>query len=602
MINSAQNYPLSQLFDIDGRWFYRIPKYQRQYTWGKNEWEVLYDDLLENDLGYFLGSIICINQSKDAIGNQELELVDGQQRLLTLSLLFAAICNYLSQTSHAVDEEQQLEAGNIKRKLVMKGIKDQARLIPQIQNNNHDDFMAVLSDAGVISKRKPPQFAANRRIFQAYRYFHNRIFETVSEESSYNSIQLEEILNKLNSASMVKIEVSSHAHAYTLFQSLNNRGIPLNAIDLIKNKLLATFDKTNPQEVDQYYERWVGLLELIGEDYSTQERFFRHYYNAFRSDLSEISNVQVATRSNLISIYERILDADAIAHMNRIFSAGGVYSYFLSRGPDMRFAEHGNLLKDLERVQGTPSHLLLLHLVTKQYELEVSKEQLGFIIDILVRFFVRRNLTDTPSTRDLTRMFMSIIEGFRSNDTRPVYVQILSKLSEISASDEIFQQNLKGPIYQENRGVTRFVLCTLAQQAMTRENEVDLWSRDKNNNFVWTIEHILPQSDPLPQVWVEMMTGGDAEEAKQIQSNHLHKLGNLTISGYNRELSNKSFEDKRNRLDDEGRPVGYNNGIILNCDLVNETRWSVEQIEERTDTLATKVMDLYSLDKLPGRP
>jgi len=77
MITSVNNYPVSQLFDIEAGVVYAIPRYQREYTWGKNQWENLFDDVLENDPGYFLGSIICINQSTDALSVQKLELVDA---------------------------------------------------------------------------------------------------------------------------------------------------------------------------------------------------------------------------------------------------------------------------------------------------------------------------------------------------------------------------------------------------------------------------------------------------------------------------------------------------------------------------------------------
>jgi len=80
MIKSATHYPVSQLFDIESKVIYAIPRYQREYSWGKYEWEELFDDILENDEGYFLGSIICINQSTDSLSDQRLELIDGQQR------------------------------------------------------------------------------------------------------------------------------------------------------------------------------------------------------------------------------------------------------------------------------------------------------------------------------------------------------------------------------------------------------------------------------------------------------------------------------------------------------------------------------------------
>jgi hypothetical protein len=88
VIKSVNNYPVSQLFDIEAGVVYAIPRYQREYTWKMDQWESLFDDVEENDPGYFLGSIICINQTTDTLAVQRLEVVDGQQRLTTLSLLF----------------------------------------------------------------------------------------------------------------------------------------------------------------------------------------------------------------------------------------------------------------------------------------------------------------------------------------------------------------------------------------------------------------------------------------------------------------------------------------------------------------------------------
>jgi hypothetical protein len=82
MIKSVNNYPVSQLFDIEASVVYAIPRYQREYTWNKSHWEKLFADVQENDPGYFLGSIICINQTTDTLAIQRLEVVDGQQRML----------------------------------------------------------------------------------------------------------------------------------------------------------------------------------------------------------------------------------------------------------------------------------------------------------------------------------------------------------------------------------------------------------------------------------------------------------------------------------------------------------------------------------------
>ena len=226
MIKSVNNYPISQLFDIESNVVYAIPRYQREYTWSKSHWENLFDDVLRNDSGYFLGSIICINQSTDALAVQQLEVVDGQQRLTTLSLLFAAVYDALKNRREDLDDDQQVELINMKRKLVLKNIIDQIRVSPQVQNSNQNDYRAVLSEIGVISSYAQPLYAGNRKIFRAFRYFQERLNKLTENKDDAIAVTMN-FLDKVSRASLVKIEVASHADAYILFESLNNRGMPL---------------------------------------------------------------------------------------------------------------------------------------------------------------------------------------------------------------------------------------------------------------------------------------------------------------------------------------------------------------------------------------
>ncbi|MEG6507090.1 DUF262 domain-containing protein [Nitratidesulfovibrio sp. 1201_IL3209] len=593
MIKSVNNYPVSQLFDIEAGVVYAIPRYQREYTWGKNQWENLFDDVLENDPGYFLGSIICINQSTDALSVQKLELVDGQQRLTTLSLLFASVYHALKSHETDLDDEQRVELINLKRKLVLKKGDDQIRLIPQIQNNNNPDYRAVLAEIGVISECDVPAYAGNRKIFRAYRYFQDRIDEMANGRSNRLGTIME-FLDKVSHACLVKIEVASHADAYTLFESLNNRGMPLTAIDLIKNKLLARLESIEPGKVDHYFGHWNRLLGYLGDDYAIQERFFRQYYNAFKDQLKAVHQVPVATRSNLIQIYEKLINHDAKDCLQKISAAGRLYSLILSRNQDDALNGLEKPIKDLERIQGAPSYLLMLYLLVRKDELELTNAHLTSIVELLVRFFVRRNLTDTPPTRDLTRLFMTVIDKISGLRADAIPQSIEQQLVAVSATDEAFKRKLEGPIYEENSGVTRFILCALAEQAMTKESWVDLW-RFENKQFVWTIEHIFPQGENIPQSWITMIADGDEIKAKEIQQAQVHKLGNLTISGFNSALGNKSFEDKRDRVDRQGRAVGYKNGLKLNEDLAAAAGWSVDQIDSRTDKLVQQVTQLFKL-------
>ena len=603
MIKSVNNYPVSQLFDIEAGVVYAIPRYQREYTWSKAQWESLFDDVQENDPGYFLGSIICINQTTDTLAVQRLEVVDGQQRLTTLSLLFAAVYQSLKLHEKDLDDDQRVELINLKRKLILKKGDDQLRVIPQIQNNNQNDYKAVLSNVGAISPFDTPAHAGNRKIFRAFRYFQARI-EEMANGGSDRLVSIMAFLDKVSQACLVKIEVASHADAYTLFESLNNRGMPLSAIDLIKNKLLARLETTEPGKVDHYFGVWNKLLDYLGDDYSVQERFFRQYYNAFKDSLNAPFRNDadkkkdplgpVATRSNLILIYEKLINQDAKHHLQALRAAGQLYALMLSRNADESWTRLDKPLKDLDRIQGAPSYLLMLYLLVRREQLGIDLAQLEEIAQLLVCFFVRRNLTDTPPTRDLTRLFMGTIDKVVDLSGAAVVKAIREELLAVSASDEIFRTKLEGAIYEENAGVTRFVLCSLAEQGMTKETWVDLWKYE-GKIFVWTIEHIFPQGENIPRSWVTLIADGDAAKAKALQETHVHKLGNLTISGFNGALGNKSFQEKRDRTDSGGREVGYKNGLKLNTELATAEKWSVAQIDLRTATMVDQVMGLFSM-------
>ena len=595
MIKSVYNYPVSTLLDIESGVVYAIPRYQREYTWSRAQWDALFDDLLENEPNYFLGSIICINQSQDALSVQSLELVDGQQRMTTLSLFLAAIYQSFRVLPN-LGMEQQIELYNLKHKLVLKKKSDQPRLIPQVQNNNQQDYFAVLGKAGILDDVEQVQHAGNRRVLKAYRHFLWRI-EQYLQELSEPVAGLQALLDKVNTATLVKIEVAGHSDAYTLFESLNNRGVPLTAIDLIKNKLLAVLEAKDSGSIDKHYNRWKKVIDALGDDYAVQERFFRQYYNAFKPDLKDIVSVPVATKSNLMQVYEKLIAHDAESFLQAMIRLSAHYAQIVGYRAVPEQPKLSGLLLSLDRIQGAAAYLLLMVLFERKDTLELEQEHLEQVVHFLIAFFVRRNTTDLPPTRDLTRIFMDVAETVLALKGQAVVSHIQQRLTGESASDEQFEKSLKGPVYEDNKAVCRFVLCALEESRMTLETRVDLWAL-KGKQYVWTIEHIFPQGENIPDTWVQMIANGDAVLAEQHRQTYAHCLGNLTISGYNSALGNKSFAEKQSRLDSQGRKVGYNNGLHLNQALVNETSWTVDKLKARTDLLVQEVLQKYPLSVL----
>jgi Protein of unknown function DUF262/Protein of unknown function (DUF1524) len=591
VIKSANQYPVHALLSHEGNLMYRIPPYQREYSWQKAQWEALFQDLIEADGAHFLGTIITLNQTTDAVHSGVLELIDGQQRMTTLTLLMAAIYSVLREHYDELDEDTRIDATNLGRQLVRRS-DGEPRVTPQIQGNNRDDYRTVLSDTGlkVDFNRKP--YYPMRRVSRCFNYFRDSITKLAESEGVDPVKAAQRVLNAVQQAILVKIEVANHADAFVLFESLNNRGMPLTPVDLIKNHLLAESERKGIMNVDAAFKLWNEMLTNLGDTYATHERFLRHYYNAFKAELPEILNAPVATRTNLIRIYETFLTTNIKSGIEALVAASRIYGRVTCVAETDSPTTLDDSLRQLLRAQGAPSYVLVMWLLSKQADLKLSENHLVTVVSRLTSFFVRRNLTGYPQTYALPKLFMTIIDKISGHTGAEVVEIVTQELRDVSSSDDEFRKRLEGPIYEENSDIARFVLTTLSEDAMTKEIWKDLWAQEKGH-FVWTIEHILPQGANLPDAWKQML--GGAEAAAAAQEGYVHRLGNLTITAYNSTLGNKSFVDKRDRTDAKGRSIGYRNGLELNATLAAKGAWTVADIQARTTELAGQVIARFPL-------
>jgi len=175
-----------------------------------------------------------------------------------------------------------------------------------------------------------------------------------------------------------------------------------------------------------------------------------------------------------------------------------------------------------------------------------------------------------------------------------------------------FRTALGGHIYDTNSWMARYVLIQVDQMHHSREYNPDFWARDEKGRFVWTVEHVLPQAEKLPDHWVAMMASGDRRRAADLQNDWVHRLGNLTLSGYNSDLATAAFEKKQRLAKDRSFlghkiHIGYQNGLVLNSlpfsvkgskfSLADAPHWDAEMIEARTKLLVDMVVDA---NLLPG--
>lgn len=593
---------------------YDIPRYQREYTWNQRDWANLYDDITQNDAGYFLGSFIVVNGTVDSKRDTiHYEVIDGQQRLTTLSLFLAAVYARIMEHKDSIDDDMMLDdIRPLRNRLILKSDKSKTRVIPQVQNHNLEDYRWILKEhIGLDAVMQKPKFLGLRKMSKAFNYFYDRLGEDVEGRNGIECVRcLLDICRLVCSAVVVRITVDSHADAYTLFASLNNRGVPLSAVDLIKNMLLGKVAGVDDEQLDYYFERWQEVLHNLGDDYKMQERFFRQNYDAFRREVnkpfigesgSQLPLGSVATRSNLLKIYEKRMESDdgALKVLDELTENSALYSKIIGLDQESPDSELSHQLLELSRAQGVASYLMLLFLFKKQDQLELKDETLALLVKLLVCFFVRRSLTDTPPTRDLERLFISICESLESEGLKGIAAAeyIKKRLVDVSASDASFKERLEGPIYDVNPDMTRYILTVIASPSVTKEMK-PLWERYASGNYVWTIEHIFPQGKNIPDEWVKMVADGDMSKAIEVQEKQVHTLGNLTITGYNSKLSNMPFVTKRDRKDVNGANVGYRNGLNLNDELVNTDTWTSEQIQERTDKLVGLTLKAFDFDEI----
>lgn len=438
-------------------------------------------DLNDNDVGYFLGSIILITLRNSPM-IQEYEVIDGQQRLTTISLLFLALYSQLKNIEDQLDEDEKTLISQIKQKLVVN--KTEMKFVPQIQGNNLSDYNYLIYKIVLKSEYKSLKYFENRRIYKAYDYFNSRIIKLLSEKDNDKNDKeiLFDLINKLNFANIVLIMVTNYSDAYKLFEAINNRGKPLTAIDIIKNSFLSYISEDKEKDLNEYFEMWKSVIDNIGDDYKNQERFFRHNYNSFY--LSDKSN-KSATKSNLIDIYEGLIKESPEKFICEIVENSKIYSKFFTFIENNKQSELDKSLFSLQKIGGTPSNQFLLYIIKNKEKLEIIENNIVEIIKFLIAFFVRRSITDVPPTRDLDRIFIGLVKDIRNKNLKAndVFDILRNTLIEKQTKgnqniNELFSNLLSGSIYLDNADATRFILCSLAENTMTDENWQNLWEKD----------------------------------------------------------------------------------------------------------------------------
>lgn len=548
------------------KYHYVIPPYQREYAWTKNQWDNLFDDLTDNDKGYFLGSLICILDGKkgDSI---EATVIDGQQRLTTLNLLLLALYEKIKplNTHPKVIENDSYQEARLAFKKYFLNHSDHElpRLTPSIQNNNQADYTYLVRNI-VHGNANEPRNCGNRRIAKAFKHFQDRIKNYAGDDVD----TLFKLLDKITAACVVRIDTQDAASAFILFESINNRGVPLTPMDLIKNSMISSLKN---QSAEQTNEEWQQIINNLN-DYDVQVRYLRHFYQAFKPIgliWDKDKGKDKITKNDLIQTYTAAIKQQPENVLRELISKSKIY-HALSFPEDIAansaFVRYQNKLVDLKKLGIAPAYTLLLFLFD-QY----PQQDFSGLLNYIEQWFMVRHLTNIPATSRTDDIF---ITAAKTQHEKYNEATLIAQLQQALPDVKYIKQSLESPdLYEDNAHLTRYILVYLEQKQRTAENAVDFWANTDKGKPVWSVEHIYPQKPK---------TGEWPDDCKK----WLHSLGNLTLSAYNSTLYNNSFAEKSQEFDKNGNDIGLKSGNIkINDYLCDKTEWNAEHIKKRGEEL-----------------
>jgi uncharacterized protein with ParB-like and HNH nuclease domain/predicted transport protein len=539
-----------------------IPIYQRTYSWGERECRQLWEDILRTGrddkvTAHFVGSIVYVEKGLYQISAQSpLLVIDGQQRLTTMTLLIEALARKLGDTEPLDGFSAKklrnyyllndLEAGERRYKLVLSQT-DKASLIAIVDQHDRPKEHSV-------------RVEANLGFFQ----------ERVAEASE----ELEAVCKGL--AKLIVVDISldrDQDNPQLIFESLNSTGLELSQADLIRNFILMGLE---PELQTRLYEQYWRPIEVdFGQDaYTTHfDAFMRHYLTVKTGEIPNVREVYQAFKD--YARPRQALGFEALVADIRAFAS---HSCAMALGAEtdaaLKAAFHD--LRELKVDVAYPFLLELYHDYTSQ---ALSRQELLEAVRLMESYVFRRAVCAIP-TNSMNKTFSTFGRGLKKDR----YVEsILAHFLLLPSyrrfpNDEEFKRELQlRDLY--NFRSRSYWLRRLENHGRKERVPVD----------EYTIEHILPQNENLPAYWRSELGG----EWEQIQKTYLHTLGNLTLTGYNSEYSDRSFVEKRDMVGGfKESPLHLNQGL---GDLLH---WNEETIAQRSEKLAQQAVGVWNAPKL----
>ncbi|MFX1705648.1 DUF262 and DUF1524 domain-containing protein [Chitinophaga sp. CC14] len=542
---------------INGPKQFVIPIYQRTYSWQLTQCRQLFQDILKTgndktDAGHFVGSVVYFQESiYNTSSVPQLLIIDGQQRITTVCLIILALSEFLKEKPEDVD----IETNHSKlRNYYLFNAEEEGELHYKLllTRKDKETYISLLND-------HPQPDNPSQRILENYRHFKENI----------NSTNVNALYNGIMKLFVVDVTLEKGKdNPQLIFESMNSTGLDLSQADLIRNYILMGQEiKTQTRLYEKY---WFPMEQGYGNDYAAYfDRFVRDYLSAKTGTIPNITSVYTAfkTYSNGLLIEDLVAEITTYA----AFYA----NMALHKEKDKELLAAFENLSTLRIDVGYP---FLLAIYNDYDQGIINKEIFQQVLALIENYVFRRAICGVP-TNSLNKTFLTLYKFIDKSN----YFESLAATMQLFAgskrfpSDTEFIREIKVKDLYKFRSRTYF----LSKLENHRRKE---WVSIAE----YTTEHIIPQNEDLSLEWQQML----GENWKDIQNTWLHTLGNLTLTGYNSELSDHSFQKKKTI---EG---GFNHSPLnLNQYLRSVDEWNDYHIQKRAEQLAETASMIW---KYPG--
>ena len=540
---------------LNGNRQFLIPVYQRFYSWDIDQCKRLWNDIVEmqrkGKAGHFVGSIVNIAEQAMPTGVQKYMIIDGQQRMTTLTLLLLALRDYAIKNP----SDTTINARRIDNMLLKNEYESGDERYKLLLTETDRDILISLVE------EKPISESIRSRLIENYNYFANKLAD--------KEIQPAEVYESIGKLQIVNITLDRAVDdAQAIFESLNSTGKELSESDLIRNYVLMGLEPSEQTYVYEHLWRPMEQLFIYETQGTVMDAFFRHYLTMKLSRIPKQGRVYEEFK-----LYHLNCEFGTIRELCQDLLEYAKYytNIVFKRNSDTDLKK---LYEDIIDLRMEVSYPFLLKIHHDCREELITSDELKEILRLCISYVLRRAICEIP-TNSMNKTFATLKNYIRPDD----YLNSVKAFFVMQDTYKEFPDNDKFEGAFENRDIYNM---RARNYILSRLENFDNKAPIIIENY--TIEHIMPQNKNLSLEW-QADLGAEWED---VQRKYLHTIGNLTLTAYNSEMSDRPFLEKMDM------PGGFKESALrLNKYVILQNKWNQKHIQERAKELAKKAESIW---------